>query len=138
MTSKHDDRTRGGGLLLGAGAVLLMTICCALPVLIAGGMLTGIGGLLLGNPWVIGVGIALLAIVLLLPAGIHLPLEPFRQPHEDRGIAQLMADVQRKAGREALGLGWGGMRPGPSWQMKRDMLTPRATTHWNELVTARA
>lgn len=74
----------------------------------------------------------------LLPAGIHLPLEPFRQPHEDRGIAQLMADVQRKAGREALGLGWGGMRPGPSWQMKRDMLTPRATTHWNELVTARA
>ena len=45
MTSKHDDRTRGGGLLLGAGAVLLMTICCALPVLIAGGMLTGIGGL---------------------------------------------------------------------------------------------
>lgn len=66
MTSKHDDRTRGGGLLLGAGAVLLMTICCALPVLIAGGMLTGIGGLLLGNPWVIGVGTALLAIVLLV------------------------------------------------------------------------
>lgn len=66
MTSKHDDRTRGGGLLLGAGAVLLMMICCALPVLIAGGMLTGIGGLLLGNPWVIGVGIALLAIVLLV------------------------------------------------------------------------
>lgn len=46
----------------------------------------------------------------LMPAGIHLPLEPFRQPHEDRGIAQLMADVQRKAGRDALGLGYAGVR----------------------------
>lgn len=34
--------------------------------------------------------------------------------------------------------GYGGMRPGPSWQMKREMLTPRATTHWDELATVRA
>ncbi|WP_344001122.1 DUF4113 domain-containing protein [Microbacterium paludicola] len=74
----------------------------------------------------------------LLPAGIHLPLEPFRQPHEDRGIAQIVADVQKKAGKDALGLGWGGVKPGPSWQMKRERLTLRATTHWSELVTVRA
>jgi len=30
------------------------------------------------------------------------------------------------------------MRPGPKWQMKREMLTKRATTHWAELVTVGA
>lgn len=44
----------------------------------------------------------------------------------------------KKAGREILGLGWGGMRPGPSWQMQRSMLSKRATTHWDELIVARA
>ncbi|KKC05008.1 hypothetical protein [Mycobacterium nebraskense] len=45
--------------LLGAAAVLLMALCCAGPVLIAAGALAGVGGLL-GNPWVIGAGVALL------------------------------------------------------------------------------
>ena len=74
----------------------------------------------------------------LLPAGVHLPLEPFRRPHEDAGIAAIVDGVQKKAGRDALGLGYGGIRPGPSWQMKRGMLTPRATTHWDELTLVRA
>ncbi|WP_208636605.1 Y-family DNA polymerase [Microbacterium phyllosphaerae] len=74
----------------------------------------------------------------LLPAGVHLPLEPFRQPHEDAGIAALVDGVQKKTGKDALGLGYGGFRPGPSWQMKRGMLTPRATTHWDELTRVRA
>uniref|UniRef100_UPI002F34FBFE DUF4113 domain-containing protein n=1 Tax=unclassified Microbacterium TaxID=2609290 RepID=UPI002F34FBFE len=74
----------------------------------------------------------------LLPAGVDTPLEPFRQPHEDAGIAALVAGVPKRAGTDALGLGYGGFRPGPSWQMKRGTLTPRATTHWDELVTVRA
>lgn len=74
----------------------------------------------------------------LLPAGVHMPLEPFRQPHEDAGIAALVDGVQKKAGKDALGLGYGGFRPGPSWTMKRGMLTPRATTHWEELVRVSA
>ena len=65
-------------------------------------------------------------------------IAPFRFPHEERGIAELIDRVQRKAGREALGLGWGGLRPGPQWRMKRDMLSPRATTQWDELLTAKA
>ena len=69
----------------------------------------------------------------LRPAEVHQPLELFRYAHEESGIAELIDKVQRKAGRDALGLGWGGVRPGPSWQMKREMLTPRATTHWDEL-----
>ncbi|QQE47801.1 hypothetical protein I6H91_06255 [Micrococcus luteus] len=66
MTSDHNDRP-GGGLLLGAGAVLLMALCCGLPLLVAGGLLAGVGGIL-GSPWVLGTGIALVALVVLVVA----------------------------------------------------------------------
>ncbi|MGW9269065.1 DUF4113 domain-containing protein [Microbacterium sp. NPDC055599] len=69
---------------------------------------------------------------------MHTPLEPFRRTHEDAGIASLVDGIQKKAGKDAPGLGHGGVRPGPSWQMKRGMLTPRATTHWDELARVRA
>lgn len=72
----------------------------------------------------------------LTTAGAERPFDLFRHVHEDAGIATLIDDVQKKVGGEVLGLGWGGLRPGPSWQMKREMLTPRATTHWDELITA--
>ncbi len=74
----------------------------------------------------------------LRPAHVHEPLALFRHPHEDLGIAELIEKVQRREGRDLLGLGYAGLRPGPAWQMKREMLTPRATTHWDELVTALA
>jgi DNA polymerase V len=77
-------------------------------------------------------------LVDLSPAGAATPLEMFRHPHEDAGIAAIVDQVQKKAGRDILGLGYGGFRPGPSWQMKRAMLTKRATTHWDELITAKA
>ena len=76
-------------------------------------------------------------LVDLSPAGRATPLAMFRHPHEDAGIAAVIDQVQKKNGRELIGLGWGGFRPGPAWQMKRDMLTRRATTHWDELVTAK-
>lgn len=68
----------------------------------------------------------------------HQTLDMFRHAHEESHIAELMDTIQRKAGRDALGLGWAGMRPGPAWEMKREMLTRRATTHWDELVVVRA
>lgn len=68
----------------------------------------------------------------------HQPLELFRHAHEESHIAELMDRVQRKTGRDALGLGYAGIRPGPNWQMKRSMLTPRASTHWDELATVYA
>lgn len=74
----------------------------------------------------------------LRPAAVHQPLEMFRHAHEEAGIAELVDKVQRKTGRDLLGLGYGGIRPGPAWQMKRNMLTPRATTHWAELAIAHA
>lgn len=68
----------------------------------------------------------------------HQTLDLFRHAHEESHIAELMDTIQRKAGRGALGLGYAGLRQGPAWDMKREMLTKRATTHWDELVTARA
>ena len=41
MTTRRDDRP-GGGLVLGAGVVLLMALCCGLPLLIAGGVWLGV------------------------------------------------------------------------------------------------
>lgn len=76
-------------------------------------------------------------LVDLSSAGSTTPLAMFRHPHEDAGIAAVIDQVQKKNGRELIGLGWGGFRPGPAWQMKRDMLTRRATTHWDELVTVK-
>ncbi|SDH21759.1 Y-family DNA polymerase [Microbacterium pygmaeum] len=68
----------------------------------------------------------------------HQTLDMFRHAHEEHHIADLMARIQRKTGHDTLGLGYAGLRPGPKWQMKREMLTKRATTHWDELVTVRA
>lgn len=62
MTPHRDNEPTGRGLLLGAGAVLLMVACCALgPLILAGGTITGIGGLL-RNPWVITAGVVLLSL----------------------------------------------------------------------------
>jgi hypothetical protein len=43
-----------------AGVGTLLVVCCALPVLIAGGVLAGLGGVL-GSPWLIGLGVLVVA-----------------------------------------------------------------------------
>jgi hypothetical protein len=53
---------RGRKLLL--GFVVLHVLCCGLPLLLAAGLVTGVGGLL-RNPVVLGVGVALLGAALL-------------------------------------------------------------------------
>lgn len=61
-------------------------------------------------------------------------LELFEKPHEKRGIGTLMESVSKRYGRGSIGLGITGVRGGPDWSMKRDMLSPRYTTHLDELV----
>lgn len=63
MRSDHDTRRSSGGLLVAAGAGLLMVVCYALPLLVAGGALAGVGGVL-GSPWVIGAGIVIVTTTL--------------------------------------------------------------------------
>ena len=56
-----NQRPRRNPVLLGAAAVLVTALCCAAPVLIAGGALAAVCGLL-ENPWVIGAAVALLLV----------------------------------------------------------------------------
>jgi len=74
----------------------------------------------------------------LRPTGNQPPLEPFVNRHEERGIGPLLEDVSRKFGRSSIGLGHAGIRSGLDWTMKRNMRSPRYTTHWDELPLVKA
>ncbi|WP_258229187.1 DUF4113 domain-containing protein, partial [Arthrobacter sp. HMWF013] len=74
----------------------------------------------------------------LRPTGNQAPLSLFENPHEERRIGSLLEDVARRYGRGSIGLGHAGIRGGPDWTMKRDMLSPRYTTHWDELPLVKA
>ncbi|TFB94262.1 DUF4113 domain-containing protein [Cryobacterium luteum] len=43
-----------------------------------------------------------------------------------------------KYGQENLGLGLAGLKNNRAWTMRREMVSPRATTHWDELITVAA
>ena len=62
----------------------------------------------------------------------------FHHPHEQANIATLVDSIHRRVGRKYLGIGHGGLRAGPNWQMHRGMLSKRATTRWEELITVKA
>ena len=74
----------------------------------------------------------------LRPTGNQTPLALFENPHEERHIGTLLEEVTRRYGRGSIGLGHAGIRGGPDWTMKRDMLSPRYTTHWDELPLVKA
>lgn len=74
----------------------------------------------------------------LRPTASQAPLAVFENPHEERGIGPLLEEVSRRYGRGSIGLGHAGIRGGPDWTMKRDMLSPRYTTHWDELPVVKA
>ena len=74
----------------------------------------------------------------LRPTGNQPPLEPFENRHEERGIGPLLEDVSRRFGRGVIGLGHAGIKSGLDWTMKRDMRSPRYTTHWDELPLVKA
>lgn len=74
----------------------------------------------------------------LRPSGNQKPLELFENAHEEQGIGTLLEDVSKKYGRGSIGLGHAGIKGGPDWTMKRDMLSPRYTTEWAELPIVRA
>lgn len=60
----------------------------------------------------------------LRPSGNQPPLELFENPLEERGVGSLLEEVSRRYGRGSIGLGHAGIRKGPDWSMKRDMLSP--------------
>lgn len=69
----------------------------------------------------------------------HQPVfDLFADRHEERSIGPLIESVKRQIDGAAIGLGRAGLKAGPQWQMKREMMSPRYTTHWDELPLVRA
>ncbi|MBK5237850.1 MAG: DUF4113 domain-containing protein [Actinomycetales bacterium] len=46
--------------------------------------------------------------------------------------------IAQRHGTGSVGLGLAGLRNAPHWAMKRELLSPRSTTHWAELAIAHA
>ncbi|MFT8395933.1 DUF4113 domain-containing protein [Propionibacterium sp.] len=75
----------------------------------------------------------------LAPAGADPMLPGFQPDQHGSQLGALVDHVNATIGRDAIGLGLAGLKAPPDWQMRRDMLSNRGTTHWSELtiVTAR-
>lgn len=72
-----------------------------------------------------------------LRPAVGVQLLPVFQPEtETRGIGAVLDDITRKLGRDAVGVGRGGLKTPQDWEMKRAMLSKRCTTHWDELPVA--
>lgn len=72
------------------------------------------------------------------PTGAQKTFEPFVNPHEAKEIGPLIQKIKQRHGVNAVGLGLAGMKAGPEWTMRRDMMSPRYTTHWDELLVVKA
>lgn len=66
------------------------------------------------------------------------PLDLFRPEFEGRGVGQALDQINRKFATTAVGIGLGGMKAPPGWEMKRELLSPRCLTNWDELLVAAA
>jgi DNA polymerase V len=74
----------------------------------------------------------------LRPKGSAAPLALFEPEFEGRHVGDTLDAITNKLGPRAIGVGLGGLQGAPVWNMKREMLSRRATTHWEELCEARA
>lgn len=74
----------------------------------------------------------------LSPAGAAPQLPAFATAHEEKGIGELLGAAMDKYGKSSIGLGIAGMVQPPDWGMKRQALSPRCTTEWDELALVKA
>lgn len=70
--------------------------------------------------------------------GLEPTFEVFADAHEDRRIGPLIESIRAKLDQPAIGLGAAGLKTGPAWEMRREMRSPRYTTHWDELPVVHA
>ena len=66
------------------------------------------------------------------------PLALFRPEFEGRGVGQALDKINQKFATTAVGVGLGGMKAPPGWEMKRELLSRRCLTNWDELLVAAA
>lgn len=74
----------------------------------------------------------------LQPLAMQETFDPFVSAHEAKQIGPLIQQIRSEHGVKSIGLGRAGLQQGPAWEMRREMMSPRYTTHWHELMTVRA
>lgn len=74
----------------------------------------------------------------LQPVAMQDTFEPFISSHESKQIGPLIQQIRSEHGVKSIGLGRAGLQQGPAWEMRREMMSPRYTTHWKELLTVKA
>lgn len=74
----------------------------------------------------------------LQPLAMQETFDPFVSAHEAKQIGPLIQQIRSEHGVKSIGLGVAGLQQGPAWEMKREMMSPRYTTHWKELLTVKA
>lgn len=74
----------------------------------------------------------------LSPAGAQPTLDMLADPQQDSGLGPLLQRVREKAGTESIGIGRGGLRTAAAWEMRREMMSPRYTTRWEEMLVVHA
>jgi len=60
-------------------------------------------------------------------------LDPFLPELDSEHLSQTLDSITDKFGQSSIGIGYGGLKKRPAWNMRRDLLSRRATTHWEEL-----
>ncbi|MFK0085451.1 Y-family DNA polymerase [Glutamicibacter sp. NPDC090743] len=74
----------------------------------------------------------------LQPWAMQETFDPFVSAHEAKQIGPLIQQIRSEHGVKSIGLGLAGLQQGPAWEMRREMMSPRYTTHWRELLTVKA
>ncbi len=72
----------------------------------------------------------------LTPAGSQPALWGGSDPARER-LAVAVDELARRHGRAVVGYGLAGLRTAPRWEMRRERLSPAATTSWAEVLTVR-
>lgn len=72
------------------------------------------------------------------PLAVQETFDPFVSAHEAKQIGPLIQQIRSEHGVKSIGLGRGSLQQGPAWEMRREMMSPRYTTHWRELLTVKA
>lgn len=65
-------------------------------------------------------------------------LDLSRPEPEGREVGVVLDLINQRYGPQTVGVGRGGMKTSPEWEMRRALLSKRCTAHWDELPVATA
>jgi DNA polymerase V len=74
----------------------------------------------------------------LSPAGAQPAFDLFAEVQQDRGLGPLLQQVRERSGADSIGIGRGGLRTAAEWEMRREVMSPRYTTRWDEMLEVHA